>query len=413
MKVRHQVLLLLVLLSIITYLDRVCMNIVSKYVKADLHLDNEQLGYVLGAFSLAYALFEIPTGALGDRIGPRRVLTRVVVWWSGFTMLTGTAFNFVFLLIVRFLFGIGEAGAYPNASIAIAHWFPKAELGRAQSAIWAAGRLGGALTPLIVVPLVHVVGWQTTFGVLGLIGMVWAIVWYMWYRDEPSQKATVEPEEQAFIEAERVVRPGVHTLSWAAIRANRNLWALMAMCHLFFYGSYFFTNWSATYFQEGRGMSEDQSKNFISLSYFLGAIGCLTGGFVSDLLTKRFGLKTGRRGVAFVGLGLSAVCFLSAGLTPDNQLSGYLLAICVLTKDLALPVAFAVCVDIGKQHAGVVVGSMNFAGQLGGLFITLLFGTIVQHTGNYNYPLFLIAGCLLVSAALWLVIDPTKPIQSH
>jgi MFS transporter, ACS family, glucarate transporter len=185
----------------------------------------------------------------------------------------------------------------------------------------------------------------------------------------------------------------------------------MLMCHLFFYASYFFTNWSSTYFQEGRGLTEDDTKKFISLSYFLGAFGCLIGGYLSDYLVKKRGLKFGRRIVAFVGLGTSSVLFLLSGLTPDNQLAGYLLALCVLSKDLALPVAFATCVDIGRLNSGVVTGSMNFAGQLGGFFITIIFGTIVQRTHNYEYPLFIIAGCLLVSALLWLKIDPSKAIE--
>jgi MFS transporter, ACS family, glucarate transporter len=171
------------------------MNVVSKYVKADLSLDNQSYGYILGAFSLAYALFELPTGILGDRIGPRKVLTRVVLWWSGFTALTGTAFGFVYLLIVRFLFGMGEAGAYPNAAIVISKWFPTVEVGRAQSVIWAAGRIGGALTPLLVIPLVHAVGWRFAFGILGIVGAVWAISWYFWYRDEPSEHPNISPEE--------------------------------------------------------------------------------------------------------------------------------------------------------------------------------------------------------------------------
>ena len=183
------------------------------------------------------------------------------------------------------------------------------------------------------------------------------------------------------------------------------------MCHLFFYGSYFFTNWSSVYFQEGRGMTEEASKNFISLSYFLGAVGCLTGGILSDYLTKKYGLKTGRRSVALTGLCLSGIFFLFAGLTPDKTTAGYLLAMCVLTKDLALPGAFAVCVDIGRNNSGLVVGSMNFAGQLGGFFITLIFGSLVHHSGNFNYPLFLIAGCLFTSGLIWLKIDPTKPVD--
>lgn len=410
MKTRYLVLAALFLLSIITFLDRVCMNVVSKYVKADLGLDNQQFSYVLGAFSLAYALFEIPTGVMGDRIGPRRVLTRVVLWWSAFTALTGAAFHYGYLVIVRFLFGAGEAGAYPNASIVISRWFPAIEVGRAQSVIWAAGRIGGALTPLLVIPLVHALGWRWAFGILGIVGVLWAVGWYAWYRDNPSEKSGITASEIAEIEQGRQVKTVEHRIPWGVVVRNPNVLALMLMCHLFFYAAYFFTNWSATYFQEGRGLSEEQTKNFISLSYFLGAIGCVLGGYLSDFLTKRYGLVIGRRVVGLVGLGLSSGFFLAAGLTPDNQLAGYLLAVCVLTKDLALPVAFATCVDIGKRNAGTVAGSMNFAGQLGGFFITIIFGQIVHTTHNFNYPLFLIAGCLLVAALLWLKIDPTKAV---
>ncbi|MCU0354846.1 MAG: MFS transporter, partial [Cytophagales bacterium] len=352
MKIRHRVLAFLFLLSIITFLDRVCMNVVSKYVKADLQLNNEQFGYVLGAFSLAYALFEIPTGILGDRIGPRRILTRVVLWWSAFTALTGTAFNLYYLIVIRFLFGAGEAGAYPNASIVISRWFPRVEVGRAQSVIWAGGRIGGALTPLLVIPLVHALGWRWAFVVLGAAGTVWAAAWYAWFRDNPLEKTAISVTERQHIETGRIVKHGTHRLPWQTIIRNPNLWILMLMCHLFFYAAYFFTNWSATYFQEGRGLSEEQTKNFISLSYFLGAFGCLLGGYVSDVLVKKYGLKTGRRTVGMAGLGLSSVFFLAAGLTQDSQQAGYLLAVCVLLKDLTLPVAFAVCVDIGRQNSG-------------------------------------------------------------
>jgi MFS transporter, ACS family, glucarate transporter len=412
MKIRHRVLFMLFLLSIITFLDRVCMNVVSKYVKADLHLNNQSFGYILGAFSLAYALFELPTGILGDRIGPRKILTRVVFWWSGFTALTGTAFGFFYLLIVRFLFGVGEAGAYPNASIVISRWFPAVEVGRAQSVIWAAGRIGGALTPLLVIPLVHTFGWRYAFFILGVVGSAWAMVWYFWFRDNPAEHEGITPQEIEEIESARRQAPVSHKISWQTIIRNPNIWILMLMCHLFFYASYFFTNWSSTYFQEGRHMSEDQAKNFVSLSYFLGAIGCVVGGFASDIFSKKFGLKLGRRIVGVAGLGSSSICFLAAGITTNNETAGYLLALCVLLKDLTLPVAFAVCVDIGKRNSGTVTGAMNFAGQMGGFFITIIFGTIVQQTGNFNYPLFLIAACLIVASGLWFFIDPTKEIVS-
>lgn len=412
MKYRYFVLLALVLLSIITFLDRVCMNVVSKYVKADLQLDNAQFGFVLGAFSLAYALFELPTGILGDRIGPRSVLTRVVVWWSTFTALTGLAFNFFYLILVRFLFGMGEAGAYPNSSIVISKWFPKAEIGKAQSAIWAAARIGGALSPLIVIPLVHSIGWRQSFFVLGGVGLLWSLGWYTWFRNEPSQLPGVSPKEILEIESNRKLKSS-HALSWHKVIKDNNIMYLMLMCHLFFYASYFFTNWSSTYFQEGRGLTEADTKKFISMSYFLGAIGCVTGGFLSDFFAKKYGLRFGRRIIGICGLGISAILFLFSGMTKDNQFAGYLLSFCVLSKDLALPVAFATCVDIGKQHAGTVTGAMNFAGQMGGLFITILFGIIVKQTTNFELPLFLIAACLMVAALLWFKIDPEKELKTE
>ncbi|NBA88474.1 MFS transporter [Emticicia sp. CRIBPO] len=410
MKTRNKVLIFLFLLSIITFLDRVCMNVVSKYVKEDLDINNQQFGYILGAFSLAYALFEVPTGAMGDRLGARKVLTRVVLWWSAFTALTGSAFNFIQLLITRFLFGIGEAGAYPNTSIVISRWFPVYETGRAQSLIWAAARIGGALTPLIVIPLVHSVGWRMAFFVLGGIGAVWAAAWYFWFRDDPSQKEGISAQELEEIKHSRKdFQAHVH-IPWHKIMKQPNIIYLMLMCHLFFYAAYFFTNWSATYFEEGRGMTEDDTKKFVSLSYFLGAIGCVIGGFLSDYLVKKTNLTFGRRVVAISGLGISSVLFLLSAIVKDNQIAGYLLAACVLSKDLALPVAFATCVDIGKNNSGIVAGSMNFAGQLGGFFITILFGTIVHQTNDFNIPLYIISGCLLVSALLWFKINPEKPL---
>ncbi len=247
------------------------------------------------------------------------------------------------------------------------------------------------------------------FGVLGIIGFVWAGFWYFWFRDEPIEMKKISPHEIEEIELGRNLAKS-HKLEWRKVIKDRNIIYLMLMCHLFFYASYFFTNWSATYFQEGRGLSEEDTKKFISLSYFLGAIGCLVGGYLSDLLVKKYGLRFGRRAVAIAGLGLSALFFFWAGLTPNNQLAGYLLALCVLSKDLALPVAFATCVDIGKQNSGTVTGTMNFAGQMGGFFITIIFGIIVKQINNFEAPLFLIAGCLLISALLWFKIDPEKGI---
>ncbi|MFN8355407.1 MAG: MFS transporter [Spirosomataceae bacterium] len=411
MKYRHKVLGFLFFLSIITYLDRVCISLLGKSMKADLGLNNEQFGWVLGAFSLAYALFEIPTGAMGDRIGPRRVLTRIVVWWSAFTAATGAAFHWLYLVVVRFLFGIGEAGAYPNASIVISRWFPANETGRAQSFIWAAGRLGGAIAPPLVLGITAWAGWRVAFGVIAIIGVIWAVIWYRWFRDFPHETPEISPDERQYIEENRRFKPHPHGIEWKTMLRDPNILALIFMFHFYMYAAYFYYSWMPIYLQEGRGMNEKQMMSSAMMPFILGALGCFIGGFVSDWLSKRYGLKTGRRTVGVVGMGLaSLVIFLAASATDNSQVGMYL-AMGMLFKDLTLPVSFAVCVDIGKSKSGTVTGTMNMWGQMGGFFLSIIFGKIVDSTHDYNIPLYLVSGLLVISSLLWFVIDPTKEVK--
>ena len=170
MKKRYQVVLIFVVFAIITYLDRNSMSSLSKGIAAELHLSKTQLGFIFSAFSLAYGLFEIPTGLMVDKIGPKKTLFRIVIWWSVFTLLTGLATGFYFLLIVRFLFGAGEAGAFPTVSVAISRWFPAAERGRIQSIVWMGSRMGGALAPILSIYLAGEYGWRTVFYIFGSLG---------------------------------------------------------------------------------------------------------------------------------------------------------------------------------------------------------------------------------------------------
>ena len=411
MQKRHQVLTFLFALSTITYIDRTSISLLAAEMKADLGIRNDAWGWVLSAFALSYALFELPTGALGDRIGPRKVLLRVVMWWSAFTAFTGLAFNWLSLLVVRFLFGAGEAGAYPNASIVVSRWFPKQEVGRAQSFIWAAGRVGGTLAPWIVIPVAVHFGWRVSFYFLGLLGIVWAVVWYWWFRDFPHEMAGISAEEKTKIEENRRYREASHHIPWRKLFRSKNIWALVFMFHFYMYGAYFFTGWLPTYLKEGRHFDKTQMQLFSTLPFLLGTIGCFTGGFASDWLSKRYGLKFGRRVVGITGLGLSALVIFISAITTDNQTAAILLSMGMGFKDLTLPVSFAVCVDIGKSRSGTVSGAMNMVGQMGAVFIGIIFGYIVQATGDFNQPLYLIAFLLLCSCLLWLRIDPTEEVE--
>lgn len=413
MPYRTRVLGLLFLLSIITYLDRVAIAVAGPEMQRDLGLSPSQWGWVVGIFALSYALFEIPTGALGDRIGPRRVLTRIVIWWSAFTSLTGLVSNFYVLLGVRFAFGAGEAGAYPNASATISRWFPLEERGRAHGTVWMASRVGGALTPLLVVPIVAAYGWRTAFYVFGLAGVVWAGFWYWWFRDYPAEQPGITAAEVAAI-GSGATRQAHQGVPWGRLLRSRNLWAIMAMYHAYCWGSYFYISWMPTYLRIGRGFSADEMKIYAMLPFLAGAVGNLLGGTVSDVLTRRFGLRVGRRSVASIGLAVSALCMFGTAITPSGLVAVGLLTLGYFSMDCMLPVSWSVCVDVGGRHSGAVTGAMNMAGQLGSFLSSVAFGWLVDASGGrYDLPLLFFSVMLGLSAALFLVVDPSRPLLAE
>ncbi len=407
-KYRHRVLLLLFFLSIITYLDRVCISVAGPRMQSELGISPERWGWVVGAFTLSYAIFEIPGGAMGDRIGPRKVLTRIVTWWSVFTSLTGVVANFWVLLATRFAFGAGEAGAYPNAASSISRWFPTAERARAHSIVWMASRIGGAISPLLVVPIQRAYGWRASFLAFGGIGIIWAVIWYRWYRNHPTEKEGITPTELQEIGE---TTKGAHaSLPWGQVLRQWNLWKIMLMYHTYCWGSYFYLSWLHTYLQKGRGFTENEMAVFSTLPFIVGACGNLLGGTLSDKLVKKYGLKWGRRSVGFAGLFLSAIFLMLTALTPNKVWAAIFLSLGYGSMDCMLPVSWAVCLDVGGKHAGAVSGTMNMAGQVGSFLSSVLFGYMVTYFGNYNTPLIPLALCLLVSAFLFLRVDPTQAL---
>ncbi len=255
-----------------------------------LHIGPLAWGWVTGIFTLSYAAFEIPSGALGDRIGPRRVLTRIVLWWSGFTSLTGMVTGYYPLLLTRFFFGAGEAGAFPNASVAVARWFPVQERGRAFGISLMASQLGGAIAPLLVVPIQIHYGWRASFYVFGILGVAWSVAWYWWFRDSPAEKAGVS---QAELEETRgLIAKAHHGLPWKIALRSRNLWAVMGMGYCYIYTFYFFQSWFHTYLVKARGYSENDLL-LSSLPFLVGACANCAGGLASNALVKKLGLQVG------------------------------------------------------------------------------------------------------------------------
>ncbi len=397
----------LFLLSIITYLDRVCISVAAPAMGEELGMSPSQLGMVFGIFTLAYGLFEIPGGWMGDRFGTRVTLTRIVIWWSVFTAWTGAIRSFAGLLIVRFLFGAGEAGAYPNSSSAISRWFPTQERARAHGLVWMASRLGGALAPLLVIPLQNAFGWRSVFYIFSVIGVIWAVGWYAWFRDDPREKAGVNAAE---LEVIGVSTQSRHGLPFGAIIRDSNLWAVMLMYHFFCYGSYWYIAWTPTYLVQAKNMSGATLATYSALPFVLGALANGVGGFVGDALVKRLGLKSGRRIVGIGGVTLAGIFMLVSLFIENPYLAAGVLALGFAASDFMLPTCWAVCLDIGKESAGTVTGTMNTLGQMGATIMSYSFGVMVEEYG-WNLPLVAIAGLFFVSALIWLKIDPTRPIR--
>lgn len=410
MKKRNILLIFLVFIGIVTFLDRINISVAGTSIMADLGLSRKQWGWVLSAFIISYGLLQVPLGLLGDRKGQRRVLAIIVLWWSVFTGLTGMAGGFISLLFIRFAFGIGEAGAYPCMTGAIGRWFPKSENAKAQGYIWAASRVGGALTPFIVIPVIMYLGWRQAFYILGAVGLLWVVVWYWWFRDNPADKKGITQAELAELDDKPKVEVAKQKVPWKAILHSKQFWLILSMYFFYAWGSWFFFSWFPTFMEEGRGFSKAALTYAVAVPFLMSVGGNIAGGYLSDRFSLKYGLKKGRRLLGVGGLAASAVFMFLAAFIPGKMQVFIFLSLCFGVIDLMLPSAWAICLDIGKQYAGAVSGAMNTAGNIGGFVCASIFGYLVEGTGNYNFPLFVIAGMLVISALIFTRIDASKPL---
>jgi MFS family permease len=408
---RHRLVLLLFFLAALTYLDRICISIVGIRIKSDLHLTNTQFGWVLGAFALAYALFEVPAGWFGDRIGPRNVFLRIVIWWSVFTALTGVAGGLFSLIAARFLFGMGEAGTYPNSMIAYSRWLPRRELGRGLAWLGIGSQVGSAIAPLLVVPLAMSFGWRMPFFVNALLGLVWAGFCFAWFRNEPENAKGISAAELALIRAERRPVAQEQPVPWKSLFRSRNLFALMLMYFCSQAANYFFIAWMPVYLQEARHFSESGMKRVVFCLFVVGTVGFLAGGAIGDRLVQRQGLRKGRRGVGITGLGGCGLLILLAGVVPSPGVAAGCLIAANGFFSFGVMMAYGTCIDIGGNASGTVTGAMNFAGQIGAFLLALLFGKVADLTHSLNKPLFALGLLACAGALLWRIIDPEQEIS--
>jgi MFS family permease len=405
------VLALIVAAYMITYMDRVNIASAVPVIQKDMGFSMITIGWIFASFRWGYAFFQIPGGWLGDRIGGRRALALVVVWWSVFTSLTAFAWNATSMGVFRFFFGMGEAGAFPIATRSLSRWMLPTERGFAQGITHAASRLGAALTPALVVMMMIRFGWRAPFFFFGLIGLGWAAVWYWYYRDTPAQHSRINAAERQLIEDSLGVRAaGVRAVPWRQILRSPSLWTLSLMYFCYGYSIDVYLDWFPKYLNEHRGFNLTQMGIYASLPLLAGAAGDLLGGTMSDRYAKRFGnLKVARRVVALAGFVLAAVFILPATFTHSSTASVLYSCVAVFGLEVTVGVSWAIPLDIAGDYAGSVASVMNTFGNLGSAVSPVLLAYLVGLYG-WNMPFLVCAVLCAGGALLSLGINADKKI---
>ena len=413
-RVRYKVVSMAVLLAMVTYLDRACIGTLAPDIMRDLNLSKEQMSLIYSAFALSYAMFEIPTAWWADRHGTRRVLTRIVGWWSAFTIATAASFNLVSMVVTRFLFGAGEAGAWPAVARTFSRWVPRSERGTVQGIFFSGAHLAGGITPLFVVWLTHTLHlqWRMVFVLFGLTGIVWATMWYRWFRDDPSEHGQVNAGELDQIMTDRMP-DGDHHEGWAywkRLLGHRNT---LPLCLMYFPNSfafYFCITWLPTFLKEQHHFETMQLGLFAGLPLILSVTGDLFGGVATDVMTKRFGLRIGRCALGASAYVLAGGAMVLAGVVRQPLLVATLIALAVAASMFTLGASWSTCVEIGGNHAGVVSAAMNTSGALSSVVSPLLVTWLLRNFGDWNIPLYVMGGLFLIGAVCWGAIDPRRRV---
>ena len=412
---RYWVVVFAVTLAILSYIDRVSISNAAKRIQIDLNLNDQEIGLAFGAFGLAYALFEIPGGWLGDLLGAKKVLIRVVLCWSAFTAMTGAVWNLLTLEIVRFCFGAGEAGCFPNITKALSVWLPAEERVRGQAIVWAFARWGGAFTPPIVVFAFQYMTWRTAFVAFGFMGVIWCLVFAWWYKDDPREHRSVNEGERALLAGVASNSTGHGNVPWAKLLRSRSVWLLWGQYFCMSFPWYFYITFLPKYLMEHRHLSEGDAKWYAVLPLLFGGFGSLFAGFGAKWLNQTLGgVGKGRRTLsvcAFLGAG----AFLVLVTTLENPLYAMLaMGMASFCNDLNMPGAWGTCMDIGQKYAGTLSGSMNMMGNLAGFVAPVTGGYILQNFNkDYNLFIYLMAGIYVIGACMWPFIDPVTPIDQN
>jgi len=409
------------IISAIAYLDRVNISIAGETIQKEFGFSTVELGWVFSAFVIGYALFQAPGGRLADRYGPRWVLTIGVLWWGLFTTITallpaGIAHALILMIIVRFVLGLGEAVVYPASNRLVAAWIPSQERGIANGLIFAGVGFGAGVTPPLITYLRMNYGWRWSFYACAIIGTVAGIIWHLLARDSPKRHPWTTSAELAYIEAglpqAKAALEGHQTLPWRKILASKDVMAVTASYFTYGYVAYIFFTWFFIYLSKVRGLDLKASALYAMLPFLAMATCSPLGGYIADRLTRRYGPRVGRCGIAVFGIGLSAVFIALATQVESARLASLVLAGGAGALYLSQSSFWAVTADIAGPSAGSVSGLMNTGGQIGGAVTSVLTAMIAEHFG-WTASFLTAAGLCVFGSLLWLTVNPNARLVAE
>ncbi len=414
-RARYGVVAFAVTLAVITYIDRVCIAQAAPLIRQDLALSEKQMGWIMSIFYWTYGLFEVPWGRLADRIGAKKVLLRIVVVWSVFTAATGAAWNFGVLLATRALFGVGEAGCFPSLTRAFTTWLSSSERVRAQGLLWLSARWGGAFTPLLAMLLIDAVSWRLTFAIFGGVGVLWAAVFVLRYRNDPREHPGVNEAERALLPSASLASRAHGPVPWRLYIGSPRVWILWTQYAFLSYGAALYVTWIPTFLRTFGELSPMERALLAAPPLFFGGIGSLFCGFFLSRLTRWAGSgERARRWMAVLGFAGSAAMMIVSTLLPDPVWKMAALGAAGFANDLAMPPSWGACMDLGGRHSGTLSGSMNMWGSLGGGLAPAVAPYLRSAAGDdWNVVFYAAAAAYFLGMICWFFIDSVTPLEPH
>lgn len=420
-KVRWKVIAILALIAALTYLDRLNLSIAGKYIQDEFSFNTETMGWILSSFVLGYALFQVPCGRLGDRFGPRRLIAFAILWWSVFTAATGLAADLPVtrwvgvagsFILLRILIGVGEAAVFPNGNKVIALWIDAEHRGLANSLVFAGIGAGGVVTPIFIADAMQRWGWRSTFYICGVLGVIVAVGWLLYFRDRPEDHSKVNAAELDLIRRTRAARdtpsghsnPAAQRCPWRKILRSGTVWSLLISYFCIGYPAYIFYTWFFIYLVQVRGLTITQGGLWTSTPFLAIAVLSPVGGWFSDRAVGEFGRRRGRQIALWTGVAFSASFMWIGSATQDNTIAIILLALASGFNLFATATLWATCNDLTRDFAGSLSGLMNMFGNLGGWLSPIVTAIIATHFG-WNQALHFAAVLTALGGGFWLFVN--------